>query len=257
GGSPKGSYYLYEGIVYIQEEVVLFRDIHVERISYYREVVFKARYVAKSNTGGEYDWLVYIERVRNINPKYNKKDIRQAKKKFPKEKMSCDFKEGDCDPNFVYERVPAHTYAIPGIGWRHFNPQRKFHPWPAVSAIVGFGIGYGAYSKLRSDDFYGKHLGDRVLTEQRENYLKANENNHRFIVASGVAAFFWLASDGLILLKDSRNKRIFNKRFKCQGVEEVSNLPLDYQPQPIRLEPTLLPDAIGGVGLRVTMPITH
>ena len=115
-------------------------------------------------------------------------------------------------PPQSYQPIGIQHLLVPGLGHHKIGRKKdSVHSYlyfiPSVLAFSTAG-----FFKLRSDNFYQKHLHASTLEALDKNYPKANENHQRFLIALGAGALIWIASDVHLVIKNKKQKKLEQQR---------------------------------------------
>lgn len=244
---PQEFYCIYQGAGYLREEITFFKDNLIHSYSVCKEVSFQLRYLEVDDE--LYEWRVVIAEIDNSNTQGDCSDI---------ERVECTPLPGVCDSSVMYRDVAAWTYLVPGAGWEHFVKQKdkKLRIWPLITAASLTAFGIGTYNKIISNKWYNDHLSATTLRELSSSYEKANTRHHNFIHFTAAGILIWGVSDGVLIAKNNRYRRIFNERFGCDRPSLTNSTIDDGGNQPYsRLAPVVLisPQSTLGVGLTYSL----
>ena len=107
-----------------------------------------------------------------------------------------------------------YSMLFPGLG--DYKVRQKRYPY-WITGLVSYGcIGSGIFFKIKSNSQY--HDYKSMSDVAKSTYLSSNNNNHKFILLTGLGAALWIGDVVLTGLKGYKNTR------KPKEITTVSHL---------------------------------
>jgi hypothetical protein len=95
---------------------------------------------------------------------------------------------------------------IPGLGG-YFVDKNNARSVLTTLSTVGF-IGYGVYEKLQSNKYYADYNESITAIEIEDYYTKASDANHKYFIATRVAAGIWALDIIYVTFKGFHNRKV-------------------------------------------------
>jgi len=118
---------------------------------------------------------------------------------------------------------------IPGLGG-YFVGNSKARAVLTTMSVAGL-MGYGIFQKIKADQYYVDYNSSKVTAEIPELYTIANDANHKYFLATRIAAGIWALDIIYVAIKGGSNRKAaesayssfsggrFSINYACSGLQ--------------------------------------